>query len=158
MKRIFSTIFTLFIILGIALGQTTEKKATAPAAKAAQPAVKKDAKKTTAPAATKATTTTKTKAAQKVAPAKKAATKAVKSADTVAVKLAEPVKAEATKTDTAASPTLKAYAKSKVDEAKATKDTLINSGAEKVNKVKENLGEKIKNFNPFKSKADSTKK
>ena len=155
MKSIATIVIVLLVSLGIAAGQTPEKKdvkKAAATAKTTQPAKAKAPAKAAQPA--------KTKAAAKKAPAKKTApaAKTVQSADTTQKKKTEPPTVEAAKPDTSATPTLKEYAKSKVNDVKATKDTLVQSGVEKMNKAKTNLGEKIKNFDPFKAKADSTKK
>jgi hypothetical protein len=152
MKPSLTAVIVLVLSLGVALGQTPAKKTIKTPAKTAQQPAKTTVKKA-APAkaakqapATKKTTTKKTTA------------KTAQKADTTKVKQAEPPKVETAKTDTSATPSLKDYAKSKVDEAKATKDTMVQSGADKMTKIKNNLGEKIKNFDPFKPKADTTKK
>jgi len=152
MKLTLTAVIILVLSVGVALGQTPAKKTTKTPAKTAQQPAKTTVKKA-APAKT-----AKPASAAKKTTAKKTATKTAQTADTTKVKPVEPPKVETAKTDTSAAPSLKDYAKSKVDEAKATKDTMVQSGADKMTKIKNNLGEKIKNFDPFKSKADTTKK
>lgn len=149
MKRTVSTFIIVIMSLGVAIAQTPAKKTTAPATKTA---VKKTT--TAAPAKTPAKKTTTTK---KTTAAKKTAEKPA-AAPAAEVKQPAPTPAATPAADTSSSLGLKDYAKSKVDEAKATKDTLVQSGADRVTKMKEKLGEKIKNFDPFKAKADTTKK